>query len=374
MTRRGLPVGPPPGDLVDPTLAPAPEESPFLRRHVRTRMRPRRRGWSARLLVVLQVSAILILVGVAAWTSYRRVLASERLRVERVEVRGSHFLSEGEVRELLGPAVGENILSLDLVALKGRLRASPWVADATVSRTLPNTVRVEVQERVPLALAEIDRLYLMDGDGALVDIYGPRTGVFDLPIVRGLLGVDEDSRRARARRAGILLADLAELGQEVSEVFVEPSGDLRVVLRGPGEVLLFGDPPYRQRFVTFLSLRRELAEKAPGAEHFDLRFRGRIYAKRTPPAVTTAAAADPSPRPAAGSTPRDASGANPPSAPGIRPSLPAGEALQPVPSPWGSPGGPANTLLPDARGASLTSSAAPHESRRAASASGAIRR
>ena len=111
---------------------------------------------------------------------------------------GSHFLSEGEVRELLGPAVGENILSLDLAALKARLRSSPWVADATVTRTLPNTVRVEVQERVPLALAEIDRLYLMDGDGALVDIYGPRTGVFDLPIVRGLLGVDEDSRRARA--------------------------------------------------------------------------------------------------------------------------------------------------------------------------------
>ncbi len=366
MTRRGLPVGPPPGDLVDPTLAPTPEESPFLRRHVRTRMRPRRRGWSARLLVVLQISAILILVGVAAWTGYQRVLASERLRVERVEVRGSHFLSEGEVRELLGPAVGENILSLDLAALKARLRASPWVADATVTRTLPNTVRVEVLERVPLALAEIDRLYLMDGAGALVDIYGPRTGVFDLPIVRGLLGVDEDSRRSRARRAGILLADLAELGQEVSEVFVEPSGDLRVVLRGPGEVLLFGNPPYRQRFVTFLSLRRELAEKAPGAEHFDLRFRGHIYAKRPPSELATAASDTPEPRPEAGSSP--------PSAPGVRPSLPAGEVLQPVPSPWGSPGGPANTSLPDARGASLTPSAAPHESRRTASASGAIRR
>jgi cell division protein FtsQ len=364
MSRRGLPLGPPPDELVDPALAPAPEEAPFLRRHVRTR--PRRRGWSGRLLVVLQVSAILILLGGGAWTSYQRVLGSERLRVEHVEVRGSHFLSEGEVRELLGPAVGENILSLDLGALKARLRSSPWVADATVTRTLPNTVRVEVHERVPLALAEIDRLYLMDGDGALVDIYGPRTGVFDLPIVRGLLGVDEDSRRGRARRAGILLADLAELAQEISEVFVEPSGDLRVVLRGPGEVLLFGDPPYRQRFVTFLSLRRELAEKAPGAEHFDLRFRGRIYAKRTPPDIAAAASEAPNPRPEAGSSP--------PSAPGVRPSLPAGEALQPVPSPWGRPGGPANTSLPDARGASLTPPAAPHESRRAASASGAIRR
>ena len=69
-------------------------------------------------------------------------------------------------------------------------------------------------------------------------------------------------------------------------MFVEPSGDLRVVLRGAGEVLLFGDPPYRTRLVTFLSLRRELAERAPGAEHFDLRFRGRIFAKQPKVPVT----------------------------------------------------------------------------------------
>jgi hypothetical protein len=365
MTRRGLPVGPPPRDP-DLSLAPVAEESPFLRRRVRTRVRPRRRGWSSRLLVALQVSTILILAGAGAWTVHQRVSASERLRVGRVEVEGSHFLSEGEVRELLGPAVGENILSLDIDALKARLRSSPWVADATVTRTLPDVVRVEIRERIPLALAEVDRLYLMDGEGALVDIYGPRTGVFDLPIVRGLLGVDEASRRDRARRAGVLLSDLAELGQEISEVFVEPSGDLRVVLRGPGEVLLFGDPPYRQRFVTFLSLRRELAEKSPGAEHFDLRFRGRIYARRPASAVAAAAPDPPGPRPG--------EGADPPSAPGGPPSLPADEGLRPVPSPWGSPERPATTSLPEARGVSLTAPALTHESRRAARSSGVIRR
>ncbi len=332
MSRRGLPVAPPPGDL---DLSPVAAESPFLRRRVRTRVRPRRRSWSARLVVVLQVSAILILAAVGAWTTYQRVLKSDRLRVDRVEVRGSHFLSEGEVRELLGPAVGENILLLDIAALKARLRSSPWVADATVIRTLPNIVRVDIRERVPLALAEVDRLYLMDGDGALVDIYGPRTGVFDLPIVRGLLGVDEVSRRERARRAGVLLSDLAELGQEISEVFVEPSGDLSVVLRGPGEVLLFGDPPYRSRFLTFLSLRRELAEKAPGAEHFDLRFRGRIYAKRPGSEAKNAVSDDRIPRPETAGPTRATSRGAPSSPPRARPSLPAAKTDRTVPSSGG---------------------------------------
>jgi cell division protein FtsQ len=318
MTRRGLPVGPPP-DLADLSL-PAPEESPFLRPRVRTRVRPRRRGRAARLVLLLQGVAVLLLLGAGAWTGYRRVVTSERLRVHRVEVSGSHFLSEGEVRELLGPAMGEHILSLDIEALGARLRSSPWVEDATVIRALPDVLRVQIHERVPLALAEVDRLYLMDSEGDLVDIYGPRTGVFDLPIVRGLQGIEEAQRRDRARRAGALLADLGDLAQEVSEVFVEGSGDLRVVLRGPGEVLLFREPPYRQRFLTFLSLRRELSEKAGGAEHFDLRFKGRIYAKRrVAPEETT-----PSP-----SAPRAADAPSPSySVPVARPSPPETESSQ----------------------------------------------
>jgi hypothetical protein len=136
----------------------------------------------------------------------------------------------------------------------------------------------------------MDRLYLMDGDGGLIDIYGPRTAVFDLPIVRGLEGVEGEARRDRAQRAGALLRDLGDLASEISEVYVESSGDLRVVLRGRGEVVRLGTPPCRTRFLTFLGLRRDLAERCPGAEYFDLRFRGRIYAKLADAAPLTSPA------------------------------------------------------------------------------------
>jgi hypothetical protein len=128
----------------------------------------------------------------------------------------------------------------------------------------------------------------------LIDIYGLRTAGFDLPIVRGLKGIDDETRRERARRAGVLLEDLGELGAELSEVRVEPSGDLRVVLRGAFEVLKLGAPPYRKRLLTFLGLRKELRERCPAAEYFDLRFRDRIYAK---PAAAAAAPQPATPAP-----------------------------------------------------------------------------
>jgi len=276
-----------PGRLPEVSVDEAP---PFLRPRTRTRVRRARRGWSARLALALQLAAAALVVAAAAWAAHRQVLGSERLQVARVDVRGSRFLSQGEVRELLGPAVGENILTLDIAAIASRLQASPWVADATVRRTLPDTVEVEIHERVPLALAEVERLYLMDGQGVLIDIYGPHTSEFDLPIVRGLKGIDGEARRDRAQRAGVLLADLGELAAHVSEVIVEPSGDLRVVLREGGEVLRLGAPPYRRRFETFLSLREELLARAPRAEYFDLRFDDRIYAKQWSPERTSATA------------------------------------------------------------------------------------
>jgi cell division septal protein FtsQ len=277
---------------------PEGDEPPFLRPARRTRVRRARRGLLGRCIVVLEITGGALVVALALWSAYARVMASERLKVGRVEVRGSRFLSEGEVRELLGPAVGENILGLDIEELKSRLRASAWVADATVTRTLPDMLKVEVVERAPLALAEVERLYLMDGDGVLIDMYGPRTAAFDLPIVRGLARADVETRRDRAQRAGALLRDLGELAGEVSEVEVEPSGDLRVVLRGAGEVLRLGAPPYRPRLLTFLSLRQVLSERCPDAEYFDLRFRDRIYAKTTP-RPSPAASAVPPPAPSA---------------------------------------------------------------------------
>ena len=59
-----------------------------------------------------------------------------------------------------------------------------------------------------------------------------------------------------------------------------------------------GAPPYRSRFVTFLGLRRELHERCPRAEYFDLRFTGRIYAKEPPEAVGPRPGTEASPVPA----------------------------------------------------------------------------
>jgi len=273
---RGLPIGPPPREV---PLQAMSGDGPFFRPPRLSRAKREKRSGLRRLVIVIQIGAAVCAALVGAFLLTERFAIPNRFRIASIEVKGNRFLSEGEVREMLGPALGGNLMSADLDGLRSNLAASPWVGGAIVRRKLPDTLLVDVTERFPIALAETDQLYVMDSSGELIDVLGPRTAGFDLPIIRGLGGVSVDVRRDRARRANTLLEDLGELSAEVSEISVDRAGDLMVVLRGDGSVLKLADPPYRKRVLSFLALRQKLHERCPDAEYFDLRFKDRIYAK-----------------------------------------------------------------------------------------------
>lgn len=273
---RGLPIGPPPKETA---LQSQSSDGPFFRPTRSARAKRDKRSGVRKLFIAVQMAAVLGASAVFLFLLTERFAIPNRFRIARIEVKGNKFLSEGEVRELLGPAIGGNLISANLEGLRANLAASPWVGGAVVRRKLPNTLLVDVTERFPIALAETDQLYVMDASGELIDLLGPRTADFDLPIIRGLSGVSVEVRQDRARRANTLLDDLGDLSAEVSEISVDRAGDLLVVLRGDGSVLKLAEPPYRKRVLSFLALRQKLRERCPDAEYFDLRFKDRIYAK-----------------------------------------------------------------------------------------------
>ncbi len=92
--------------------------------------------------------------------------ASAGYEVDKVEVRGVERMNELKVYERV---LGEQNRAMPLVDL-GALRASlldlPWVADARVSRQLPDKIVVDIVEREPHAvLRRADRLVLIDHTG-----------------------------------------------------------------------------------------------------------------------------------------------------------------------------------------------------------------
>ena len=126
------------------------------------------------------------------------------LQVTTITVRGHEHVSPGEVRALIGPLRGQNILMADLEPHRQHLMASGWVKTATLRRVLPSTIEVSVEERAPIGLARVGgRLYLIDGDGTVIDEYGPRFVEGSLPDHRWCITRDRRSGRRDSGAVGI---------------------------------------------------------------------------------------------------------------------------------------------------------------------------
>ena len=95
-----------------------------------------------------------------------RVAAGAGFRVRHVRVTGTQRMNELSVYERALAQKDQPMPLLDLDTLRGELLALPWVADARVSRQLPDTLRIDIVERREHAvLAKPDHLVLIDADG-----------------------------------------------------------------------------------------------------------------------------------------------------------------------------------------------------------------
>ena len=81
-----------------------------------------------------------------------RQTAMAGLEIRHVEVTGTRELALLPVYQAALPGRDNAMLTSDLPAIRERLRALPWVADASVSRRLPDTLAIRITERRPVAL------------------------------------------------------------------------------------------------------------------------------------------------------------------------------------------------------------------------------
>ncbi len=121
-----------------------------------------------------------------AWRVAERALMAEpALPVRTIAVRGAVRTDLGELRRLLAPFYGKDILEVDIGQAERLLHSLPWVADAEVRRLLPDRLEVEIEERTPTALWRgPDGLHLLDEGGRPIPVADP-TAFAHLPRLAG---------------------------------------------------------------------------------------------------------------------------------------------------------------------------------------------
>jgi cell division protein FtsQ len=153
---------------------------------------PHRVGVAATVLLLLGSTGFGVVKGghleafTSALSDTRNAIAnSAGFRITTVAINGRKQLSQDEVLGIGGVNGRSSLLFLDAATVRDKLKANPWIADATVLKFYPGQLQIDITERSAFALWQQDgRLSVIADDGAVLEPYLSRR-FLALPLVVG---------------------------------------------------------------------------------------------------------------------------------------------------------------------------------------------
>jgi cell division septal protein FtsQ len=217
--------------------------------------------------------ALQVLGGLAAavllWYVTPSVLRQlEFFRVRRVEIAGIQYLAPAQITAALGLDDRASVFD-DLLEAGRGLRALPGVRSAVVTRRLPGTLEIVVEEAVPVALAPRGvSLTLLDSNGSALP-FDPAATAPDLPIAAS---ADSTVARvlARIRAHAPVLFSRIEAARRVK-------GD--VVLELDGRRFWFGPAVTAEDIRAVTAVAEDLARQGRSYGELDGRFAGQVVVR-----------------------------------------------------------------------------------------------
>ncbi|MDW8238072.1 MAG: FtsQ-type POTRA domain-containing protein [Acidobacteriota bacterium] len=147
-------------------------------RRKRPRARPQERVMARRPLKLhLSLRSMGRLVGLVTMAvlvvaAYKPVVTSSVFELKHVRVVTGQRVRADQIEALVRRQMGASVYGADLDELRQTLQQQPLVEDVIVARLLPDTIRVTVIERQPVAVVKLgDQLVCVDKNGHVIGEY-----------------------------------------------------------------------------------------------------------------------------------------------------------------------------------------------------------
>jgi cell division septal protein FtsQ len=227
-----------------PVKKKAPAAAPKRRRPKTTSIRSGKKvsGRFANFIMPLFfIVCILTGLGFLTVMGYRTVTASDFFDIKRVDVRGVSRASREEIEKIVGSQTERSgVWNADLAEIKTRVEKLTFVKTAAVSRILPNGVRVDVAERVPLAIVRLGSGdFLVDGEAVVLAAASKPEEKFPF-VMKGWdeskteKAVKDNTERVKLYQKMLDEWQNYELAGRVKEVNLSETGDPKVIVEDSG--------------------------------------------------------------------------------------------------------------------------------------------
>ncbi len=232
-------------------------------------------------------------VGAGIIMGCREIISPNNFSTTVVKITGAHHASTEDLMAVIGGARPGNILCVDLANMRRHLLEQGWVKDAYVIRILPTTIEVHIIERVPVAIAQIDRIpWLIDSEGIRLAPYTAAGAEFDLPFISGVNAENSSMMLAIALQTldAVTQCDRA-LASRISEINCDGES-ARIIFENDTPALIIGNRGLAERVQFYKRIEKDVRAQFGRIDYIDVRFAPRIYVKGQFRTMTTESGAD----------------------------------------------------------------------------------
>ncbi len=224
-----------------------------------------KRGTMLLLAVVIVAASVL---GVKA--------LSYQFGINEIQIIGNYHLEKKDVISRSKIEKGEPLLKINLGEIENRLEQNAWIKSASIKKRLPDTLLIKIEEAEPMALLNLKkRLYLMDGDGELLErLKGD--GIPFLPVIKNINPKKKEDMKEALKLVSILNDKNIIADRDSIEIGVESYG---LKINMDGELIKVGYGDYSAKFDRWMALEPEIRKKGLPIKYVDLRFKDSVIVK-----------------------------------------------------------------------------------------------
>ena len=241
--------------------------------------------WRVVTAVLLVVAALLLGLGIYAqhW--------KKNMWVKDVIVSGNGLFDASELEKKAEGLLGKNIEEVDASILRKKYAALPYVRQAEVVKEMNGIVRINIEERKPMArVVHGDKVQVIDTEGYILPYRGLPPSSSMLLRVTGMKTEHEKGARlkkANERNLAVLKEMIEALSASdyarllIKDVYLKEENKTYFAVAGvPTRFIVGNDGNYKEKLKKFeIFWQKVVAKKGlDGYETVDLRFSKRIFA------------------------------------------------------------------------------------------------
>jgi cell division septal protein FtsQ len=198
----------------------------------------------------VRVAFQLLLLSLFFFIGYRvyvRLLEDPLFRVREVEVEGSRKVPRETILSLIELEGMPNLFTLRLRKVAKRLELHPWIEQVKMRKVFPNKIWIQIEERKPIAILQLEELYYIDTKGVIFSPVGDRDK-YNYPFLTGLTRQALEKDPVEAKRLIMKALEFLRIvnkekvfsPEEISEIHMEKAFGIQYFTKTEGVEVRMG--------------------------------------------------------------------------------------------------------------------------------------